>query len=110
MYSARLSLDSFYKVGKKRGWWRGFRNGDVLLFTASLALLNYVYQVKPDAVQGAAVRKAMGVMRGEGFKDCIEPETAKGKEMLKRKETEEDVLGESTVVVEEEAQEEKKGQ
>jgi hypothetical protein len=107
LYSARLSIDSLWKVGRKRGWWKGIKNGDVLLFTASLAFLNYVYQRKPDAVQGAMIRKAMGVMRGEGWKDAVEPASDVEKEQLERKETEEDVLGESTVVVE---KEEKKDQ
>ena len=71
----------------------------MLLFTASLALLDYVYQRKPDAVQGAAIRKAMGVMRGEGWVDAVEPASAEGKERLERKETEEDVLGESPVLL-----------
>ena len=108
LYSARLSIDSLYKVGKKRGWWRGVRNGDVLLFMASLALLDGVYQAKPDAVQGATVRKAVGVLRGEGWKDKVEPKTEKGKEELAEKEAEEEVLGESTVVVEDEGLDEKK--
>lgn len=100
LYSARLSIDSLYKVGKKRGWWRGIRNGDVLLFMASLALLDGVYQAKPDAVQGASIRKVMSVLRGEGWRDAVEPKSEAGKENLKEKEVEEEVLGESTVVVE----------
>ena len=44
---------------------------------------------------------------GEGWVDAVEPASAEGKERLERKETEEDVLGESTVVVE---SEEKKDQ
>lgn len=71
LYSARLSIDSLWKVGRKRGWWKGVRNGDVLVFVASLALLDFVYEARPEAVQGATIRKAMGVMRGEGFKDRV---------------------------------------
>ncbi|KAI5356915.1 putative transmembrane protein [Septoria linicola] len=69
MYSFRLSLDSFYKVGKKRGWWRGVKNGDVLLFVASLAAINCIYESRPGAVQGAVIRKALGMFRGEGWVD-----------------------------------------
>lgn len=69
LYSARLSLDSLWKVGVKRGWWKGVRNGDVLVFTLSLALLDAVYEAQPRAVRGAALRKAMGVFRGEGWVD-----------------------------------------
>ena len=48
---------------------RGLKNGDVLLFVGSLALLDFIYEARPDAVQGAMLRKGMGVLRGEGFKD-----------------------------------------
>lgn len=69
LYSARLSIDSLWKVGRKHGWWKGVRGGDVLVFTASLALLGLTYEGFPGAVRGAMVRKAMGQMRGEGFLD-----------------------------------------
>lgn len=69
LYSMRLSIDSLYKVGKKRGWWRGIRNGDVLLFVASLASVNVVYEAQPGAVQGGVVRKLVSSLRGEGWVD-----------------------------------------
>ncbi|KAK3703705.1 hypothetical protein LTR37_014283 [Vermiconidia calcicola] len=94
LYSARLSIDSFYKVGKKRGWWRGIRNGDVLLFVVSLALLGYVYEVQPGAVQGAMLRKGIGVMRGEGFVDRAAPQSKEGTEVMEEKEQEKEALGE----------------
>nr|POE78660.1 hypothetical protein CFP56_62911 [Quercus suber] len=69
LYSARLSLDSVWKVGRKRGWWKGLAGGDVLVFTGSLALLGAVYEAQPTAVRGPIVRKALGVLRGEGWVD-----------------------------------------
>ena len=69
LYSARLSMDSLWKVGVKRGWWRGVKNGDVLLFAASLALINAIYEVNPKAVNGGAMRKGLGMLRGEGWVD-----------------------------------------
>lgn len=69
LYSARLSIDSMYQVGRKRGWWKGLAGGDVLVFVASLALLDVVYEARPDAVRGAMLRKGMGVLRGEGWVD-----------------------------------------
>lgn len=63
LYSARLSLDSLWKVGKKRGWWNGVKGGDVLLFAASLALLDSLYATRPTAVKGAMVRRGMDVLR-----------------------------------------------
>jgi hypothetical protein len=94
LYSARLSIDSFYKVGKKRGWWRGVKNGDVLLFVGSLALLDFVYESNPAAVQSAILRKGLCVMRGEGWVDRAEPSNEEGKEEMKEKETEEAIVGE----------------
>jgi len=69
MYSARLSIDSLWKVGVKHGWWRGIKNGDVLLVVMSLALINTVYEVDPKAVNGGVVRKGLGMLRGEGWVD-----------------------------------------
>ena len=86
LYSLRVSIDSLWKVGTKRGWWRGIRNGDVFVFVASLALMNAVYEARPAAVKGAALRKGMGVMRGEGWVDRAQD---------KEDETEENVTGEA---------------
>jgi len=69
LYSARASLDSFWKVGRKRGWWRGIRNGDVLVFVASLMVVNVVYEKDPKAVTGGVVRKTLGMLRGDGWVD-----------------------------------------
>lgn len=69
LYSARASLDSAWKVGRKRGYWRGIKGGDVLLFVTSLAVVNVVYERDPKAVSGGFIRKSMGMLRGEGWVD-----------------------------------------
>ncbi|KAF2747273.1 hypothetical protein M011DRAFT_423621 [Sporormia fimetaria CBS 119925] len=69
LYTARMSIDSFWKVGVKRGWWRGVKNGDVLLFTLSLAAVNALYEVSPRSVNSGVARKGLGVLRGEGWVD-----------------------------------------
>ncbi|KAF2712339.1 hypothetical protein K504DRAFT_464431 [Pleomassaria siparia CBS 279.74] len=69
MYSARMSIDSLWKVGTKRGWWRGVKNGDVLLFTISLATINVLYEMSPRSVNSGVARKGLGVLRGEGWVD-----------------------------------------
>jgi hypothetical protein len=69
MYSARLSIDSLWKVGVKHGWWKGIKNGDVLLVVMSLALINTIYEVDPKSVNGGVVRKGLGMIRGEGWVD-----------------------------------------
>lgn len=66
MYAARSSADSLWKVGVKRGWWKGFRGGDVWLFVAALALVNVVFDLGQNT--NAAGDRAMGlirVLRGE---------------------------------------------
>ena len=87
MYSARMSMDSAWKVGRKRGWWRGGRNGGVLLFVTSLALVNVIYERDPKAVDSPVVRKALGVLRGEGWVDRVATAAkGKGKEAAREKE------------------------
>ncbi|KAK5128442.1 hypothetical protein LTR85_003110 [Meristemomyces frigidus] len=71
LYSSRVSIDSLYKVGKKRGWWCGVKDGDVLVFVASLALLNVVYEARAGAVKGPVVRKGVSMLRGEGWVDKV---------------------------------------
>jgi hypothetical protein len=69
LYAARMSLDSAWKVGVKRGWWRGVKNGDVLLFTLSLAAVNVLYEISPKSVNSGVAKKGLGVLRGEGWVD-----------------------------------------
>jgi hypothetical protein len=73
LYSLRLSLESLWKVGKRRGWWKGIKGGDVAVFVASLALLQVVYEQRPKAVQGGVVRKGLSLLRGEGWVDKVAP-------------------------------------
>ena len=69
LYNTRMSIDSAWKVGVKRGWWRGVKNGDVLLFVASLATINVLYEISPRSVSSGVARKGLGVLRGEGWVD-----------------------------------------
>ena len=69
LYSAQMSIDSIWKVGVKRGWWRGMKNGDVLLFVLSLATVNVLYETSPRSVNSGVARKGLGVLRGEGWVD-----------------------------------------
>lgn len=41
----------------------------MLLFTASMALMGMVFEKDPLAVEGAILRKGLGVLRGEGWVD-----------------------------------------
>jgi hypothetical protein len=69
LFSTRLSMDSLWKVGVKRRWWTGVRNGDVILTVLGLALMQSIYEVDPKAINSPLVRKALSTMRGEGWID-----------------------------------------
>ena len=71
LYATRLSLDSLVKLGKKHGWWRWSKHGDVLLFTSSLVLLDVIFEAHPASVRGAMVRKAVSSCRNEGLVDPL---------------------------------------
>lgn len=71
LYSLRASLDSLWKVGRKRGWWRGIRGGDVWLFVVSLIVVNLVYERDGRALRSGVVRRGVSGMRGEGWRDFV---------------------------------------
>lgn len=103
MYSARASVDSAWKVGRKRGWWRGVSGGDVGLFMLAMAVVGWVYEARPGAVEGAWVRRGLGVARGEGWVDRAaggvsgEKGTGRGKRQTdEEEEKEEEVDGSRT--------------
>lgn len=83
--SVRLSIDSAWKVCKKRGWWKGVRGGDLGVFVAGLMVINAVYERDAAAVQGSMVRKGLGFLRGEGFIDRVDKEAGK-EDVVERKE------------------------
>lgn len=77
LFTARLSLNSLWKVGKKRGWWKGVQGGDVWLFVMCLGVVGAVYERRPAAVKGPVIRKGLGMLRGEGWIDrSLEKEKA----------------------------------
>lgn len=74
MYSFRLSIDSFWKVGVKRGWWREGKGRDLWVFVVGLGVLNVIYEVDPQAVDSGVMRRGLGVLRGEGWRDRVRQE------------------------------------
>jgi hypothetical protein len=74
LYGARTSLDSLWKVGKKRGWWRGVRGGDVGIFVLSLMAINVVYERDARSIRSGVVRRGVSSLRGEGFRDIVAQE------------------------------------
>ena len=69
IYSAKMSLDSFWKVGVKRRWWKAMKGGDVWVFVLALMLTGIVYERDAKAVKEGTWRKGISWVRGEGFRD-----------------------------------------
>ncbi|EMR69023.1 hypothetical protein MGN70_000239 [Eutypa lata] len=69
LYSARASVDSLWKVGVKRRWWKAMRGGDVWIFVVALAVTGAVYERDARAVREAGWRKGVSWVRGTGFRD-----------------------------------------
>ncbi|KAK4150652.1 hypothetical protein C8A00DRAFT_17861 [Chaetomidium leptoderma] len=67
--SAKVSVESLWKVGVKRRWWRAMRGGNVWVFVAALMLTGVVYERDATAVREGAWRKGISWVRGEGWKD-----------------------------------------
>ena len=67
--STKASVESLWKVGVKRRWWRAMRGGDVWLFVAALMVTGVVYERDARAVREGAWRKGISWVRGEGWKD-----------------------------------------
>lgn len=66
LYAARMSVDSLWKVGVKRRWWRPVKSGDVWLFVASLAVYNVVYDLGTKLPGGTdRAMSLVKVLRGE---------------------------------------------
>ena len=71
LYSARLSIDSTWKVGKKRGWWNGIKGGDLGVFVMGLMVINMIYEGDASAVQGSIIRRGLGFLRDGGHTNRI---------------------------------------
>lgn len=92
LYSARLSMDSLWKVGVKRGWWKGWKNGDVFVFIASLALIQSIYETNPKAVSGGVVRKSLSMLRGDGWVDRAVIKSEEDQEKVDEREVKQESL------------------
>ncbi|KND90500.1 hypothetical protein TOPH_04680 [Tolypocladium ophioglossoides CBS 100239] len=69
LYSARTSVDSLWKVGVKRRWWRAMRGGDVWVFVLALMVTGVVYERDARAIREGEWRKGVSWVRGEGWRD-----------------------------------------
>jgi hypothetical protein len=83
LYSMRMSVDSLWKVGKKRGWWKGVRGGDVWIFVVSLMIVNCVYERDMNSLRSGVMRRGISSLRGEGLRDRVMEEEKRLKEAEK---------------------------
>ena len=58
-------MESAWKVGVKRRWWKGIKGGDVWLFVMALATINVIFTKDKDAVTSGMVRRIAAGLRGE---------------------------------------------
>lgn len=85
-------MDSLWKVGVKRGWWKGWKNGDVFVFIASLALIQSIYETNPKAVSGGVVRKSLSMLRGDGWVDRAVIKSEEDQEKVDEREVKQESL------------------
>lgn len=64
LYSLRASIDSLWKVGKKRGWWRGVKGGDLVVLVLGMAVLGGVSEIDEGAIRDGVVRRLVKSLRG----------------------------------------------
>ena len=69
LYSARASVDSLWKVGVKRRWWKSMKGGDVWVFMLALMVTGVVYEKDAQAIRETNWRKGVSWLQGQGFKD-----------------------------------------
>lgn len=62
-------MDSFWKVGVKRWWWKVMRGGDVWVFVVVLMVMGVVYERDVRVIKEGSWRKGMSWVRGEGWRD-----------------------------------------
>ena len=58
-------MDSTWKLGIKKGWWKAGKYGDVWVFTLSLMALNAIFEEHPDALTSGLWKRGLEFVRGE---------------------------------------------
>ncbi len=65
LYSVRASVDSVWKVGRKKGWWKGIQGGDLCVLVLAMAVTGVVFERDPRALGGTVVRWLVRGLRGQ---------------------------------------------
>lgn len=53
-------------MGKKRGWWRGVKGGDLVVFVLGMAVLGGVSEIDEGAIRDGVVQRLVNSLRGYG--------------------------------------------
>ncbi|VZH99894.1 unnamed protein product [Fusarium fujikuroi] len=69
LYSARASVDSLWKVGVKRRWWKSMKGGDIWVFMLALMVTGVVYEKDAQAIRETNWRKGVSWLQGQGWRD-----------------------------------------
>ncbi|KAK3401793.1 hypothetical protein B0T20DRAFT_492711 [Sordaria brevicollis] len=110
LHTAKASLNSLWKVGVKRRWWRAMKGGDVWVFVAALALTGVVYERDAKALREGNWRKGVSWVRGEGWRDWVETLELEGDEADEKEEEEEKKYYGRHGVIDEEEDESSEGE
>eukprot|EP00761_Pharyngomonas_kirbyi_P000970 gb/GECH01000971.1/.p1 GENE.gb/GECH01000971.1/~~gb/GECH01000971.1/.p1 ORF type:complete len:241 (+),score=55.05 gb/GECH01000971.1/:1-723(+) len=51
LYCVPRALEGLFKFGKRRDWWQGIENGQVILFSIAMALMTYFYRYESSAIK-----------------------------------------------------------
>ena len=65
LYGFRTSMESLWKLGVKKGYWRPGKTGDVWLAICGLMFLNIIHDHNVDAVSSTIFRRGLVLGRGE---------------------------------------------
>jgi hypothetical protein len=65
LYCARLSVESAWRVGAKRGVWKGVKGGDVWLLVAAMAVMNVALTRDKEVVRSRIWARIFATLRGE---------------------------------------------
>lgn len=95
LYSLRAMMVSTFKLGKIRGWWKGGKGGDVVVFVVALAVMNVLYEKRREAINQKPFQVMVRLLQGPTMQLG-----GKGKGKERRESREEENLGESAVLVE----------
>lgn len=72
LYFFRAAIDSAWKTGVKRGFWKGVKGGDLWIVVLSWAVLGTILESYPEAIEGRGIQKGLAWLKGEGFADPVE--------------------------------------